>query len=316
MKTLITRVSSIAFAVIFFAVAVQAQLKEVAVPAPLASPSVEASKRAKFQQDFVKASEEYEAGLKKLSELYTESLQKLTDQNAKLKELYGDGIISRKEMETSEASVAEARAKLEDISKQMEQSKAATVAAMKAPLANEPLDAVSGVHLWTTGNKNVDSLIKYYGVKYGVDPYLVFCVMHQESRFGSGATSNKGAMGLMQLMPGTAARYGVRNPYDPAQSIMGGTRYLKDLLGLFSGRVDLVLAGYNAGEGAVMKYGNRVPPYAETQNYVRKISYRYGQALHTVQPPLKKVSSGPTNKANELSPLIFTKEASVKGIAG
>jgi soluble lytic murein transglycosylase-like protein len=85
-------------------------------------------------------------------------------------------------------------------------------------------------------------------------------------------------MGLMQLMPGTAARYGIVNAYDPAQSIMGGTRYLADLLRLFGGRVDLALAGYNAGEGAVMKYGRRVPPYAETQNYVRTIGARYAQS--------------------------------------
>jgi soluble lytic murein transglycosylase-like protein len=85
-------------------------------------------------------------------------------------------------------------------------------------------------------------------------------------------------MGLMQLMPGTAARYGVTNAYDPAQSIRGGTRYIADLLRLFGGRVDLALAGYNAGEGAVMKYGRRVPPYAETQNYVRTIGARYAQS--------------------------------------
>ena len=79
----------------------------------------------------------------------------------------------------------------------------------------------------------------------------------------------------MQLMPGTAARYGVMNANDPAQNIMGGTRYLKDLLRLFPGRIDLVLAGYNAGEGAVIKYGQTIPPYKETQNYVRLISLRY-----------------------------------------
>jgi soluble lytic murein transglycosylase-like protein len=79
----------------------------------------------------------------------------------------------------------------------------------------------------------------------------------------------------MQLMPGTAARYGVKNPYDVAQSIMGGTRYLKDLLHMFNGRVDLALAGYNAGEGAVMKYGNNIPPYSETRNYVKLILKRY-----------------------------------------
>ena len=81
----------------------------------------------------------------------------------------------------------------------------------------------------------------------------------------------------MQLMPETAARYGVTNPYDIAQSIMGGTRYLKDLLKMFNGRVDLALAGYNAGEGAVMKYNYNVPPYDETRNYVRLILMRYGK---------------------------------------
>ena len=79
----------------------------------------------------------------------------------------------------------------------------------------------------------------------------------------------------MQLMPDTAARYGVTNPYDAAQNIKGGTRYLKDLLKMFNGRVDLALAGYNAGEGAVMKYGNTIPPYSETRNYVRLILKRY-----------------------------------------
>jgi soluble lytic murein transglycosylase-like protein len=76
-------------------------------------------------------------------------------------------------------------------------------------------------------------------------------------------------------MPGTARRFGVRNPHDPAQSISGGTRYIKQLLHMFGGRVDLALAGYNAGEGSVRKYGRRVPPYRETRNYVRRISARY-----------------------------------------
>ena len=93
----------------------------------------------------------------------------------------------------------------------------------------------------------------------------------------SGAVSPKGAQGLMQLMPDTAARYGVTNPYDVAQNIKGGTRYLKDLLTMFNGRVDLALAGYNAGEGAVMKFGNTVPPYDETRNYVKLILKRYGK---------------------------------------
>ena len=128
---------------------------------------------------------------------------------------------------------------------------------------------------WSTGSGNLDNLIRQAGTRYGVDPYLIFCVMEQESHFNPRAVSPKGARGLMQLMPGTSARFGVRRPHDPAQNISGGTRYLKQLLSQFNGRVDLVLASYNAGEGAVIRFGHRVPPYKETRNYVKRISYRY-----------------------------------------
>lgn len=131
---------------------------------------------------------------------------------------------------------------------------------------------------WTTGNGRLDNLIRHNGAKYGIDPYLIFCVMEQESHFNSRALSPKGARGLMQLMPGTAARFGVRNSSDPAQNIAGGTRYLKQLMGQFDGRIDLVLASYNAGEGAVLKFGRKVPPYRETRDYVKRISYRYRRA--------------------------------------
>jgi soluble lytic murein transglycosylase-like protein len=136
---------------------------------------------------------------------------------------------------------------------------------------------------WTTGNPKLDEMIRIGGQNVGVDPYLIFCVMEQESRFNARAVSPKGARGLMQLMPGTAARFGVRNSFDPQQNIMGGTRYLKLLLEQFNGRVDLVLASYNAGEGAVMKYGGNVPPYRETRDYVRRIGARYGQTNSLVQ---------------------------------
>jgi soluble lytic murein transglycosylase-like protein len=90
----------------------------------------------------------------------------------------------------------------------------------------------------------------------------------------------------MQLMPGTGARFGVRRPHDPAQNIAGGTRYLRELLNKFNNRVDLVLASYNAGEGAVIKFGHRVPPYQETRNYVKKISKRYKRTTaRTKKPP-------------------------------
>ena len=138
---------------------------------------------------------------------------------------------------------------------------------------------------WSTGRAGLDSLIRQSGNKYGVDPYLIFLVMEQESHFNTRALSPKGARGLMQLMPGTAARFGVRRPHDAAQNISGGTRYLRELLNRFNNRVDLVLASYNAGEGAVIKFGHRVPPYRETRNYVKKISKQYKRATARTKKP-------------------------------
>jgi Transglycosylase SLT domain len=129
---------------------------------------------------------------------------------------------------------------------------------------------------WTSGDKKIDELIRVNATRFGLNPYLVFCVIEHESHFRVRAVSPKGARGLMQLMPGTASRFGVRRSFDPAQNIFGGTQYLKELLTMFSGRLDLALASYNAGEGAVFKYGRTVPPYRETREYVRRISQRYG----------------------------------------
>ncbi len=147
---------------------------------------------------------------------------------------------------------------------------------------------------WTSGNPKIDSLIKHNGAKYGIDPYLIFCVMEQESHFNIRALSPKGAHGLMQLMPGTSARFGVSRPSDPAQNIAGGTRYLKQLMGKFDGRIDLVLASYNAGEGAVLRFGRKVPPYRETRAYVKRISYRYRRTKPVVTA---KNTLGPVARA-------------------
>ena len=132
-------------------------------------------------------------------------------------------------------------------------------------------NALSG---FTTGNASVDGFIVESGKRNAVDPLLLYSIMHQESTFKRNALSPKGASGLMQLMPPTARRFGVSKIWDPQQNIEGGARYMRFLLDQF-GDVQLALAGYNAGEGAVMKYGNRVPPYRETQEYVRRISKRY-----------------------------------------
>jgi soluble lytic murein transglycosylase-like protein len=149
---------------------------------------------------------------------------------------------------------------------------------------------------WSTGRQALDSLIRQNGSKHNVDPYLIFLVMEQESHFNAHAVSPKGARGLMQLMPGTAARFGVRRPHDPAQNISGGTRYLRQLLSKFNNRVDLVLASYNAGEGAVMKFGHRVPPYQETRNYVKKISYKYKRSIAKTTSPTPNESAAGTGE--------------------
>lgn len=127
---------------------------------------------------------------------------------------------------------------------------------------------------FTTGNATVDGFIVESSKRNSVDPLLLYSIMHQESTFKRNALSPKGASGLMQLMPPTARRFGVSKIWDPQQNIEGGARYMRFLLDHF-GDVQLALAGYNAGEGAVMKYGNRIPPYRETQEYVRRISKRY-----------------------------------------
>ena len=129
---------------------------------------------------------------------------------------------------------------------------------------------------WTSGNSAIDQLIRANADRFGIDPYLVFLVIEKESRFRTRAVSPKGAMGLMQLMPGTARRLGVRRPFDPADNIRGGTQYMRELMSMFGGKVELVLASYNAGEGAVLKYGRNVPPYRETRDYVKTIGKRYG----------------------------------------
>lgn len=102
-------------------------------------------------------------------------------------------------------------------------------------------------------------------------PELLHAVVRIESAYNPGAVSPAGATGLMQLMPATAARYRVTNIEDPTENLRGGARYLRDLLDMFGNDLQLALAAYNAGENAVAQYGNRIPPYPETQRYVRKV---------------------------------------------
>jgi soluble lytic murein transglycosylase-like protein len=117
----------------------------------------------------------------------------------------------------------------------------------------------------------------------GVDSALVHAVISAESGYNPSAVSRTGARGLMQLMPATAERYGVQNIMDPTENIIAGVKYLRDLLAMFQGNMELAVAAYNAGENAVIRYGNKVPPYAETMGYVPKVLafYRKFQQRHS-----------------------------------
>lgn len=131
----------------------------------------------------------------------------------------------------------------------------------------------------------IEALVKQMAPTYGLQPELVLAVIEAESAFDPQARSVKNAQGLMQLIPTTAERFGVQDPYDPVQNLRGGMAYLRWLLAYFQGDVRLTLAGYNAGEGAVLRYGG-VPPYAETRAYVEKITQVYGFSAH---PPVAQV---------------------------
>ena len=119
--------------------------------------------------------------------------------------------------------------------------------------------------------RKLTPLIRQQAEKHKVDSALVMAVIHAESAYDQDALSRAGAVGLMQLMPKTAERFGVTNRNNPAQNISGGTRYLRHLLELFKFDIKLALAAYNAGESAVAKYGNKIPPYPETQTYVKRV---------------------------------------------
>jgi soluble lytic murein transglycosylase-like protein len=150
--------------------------------------------------------------------------------------------------------------------------------AYKQPKVSAPPQTVFyGSHPGTL-SPQLEAIVNHVSHDYAVDKSLVQAVIHAESDFDANAVSPKGASGLMQLMPETAQRYGVRDIFDPEQNIIGGVRYLRDLLETFGHDVRLALAAYNAGERTVLRYGG-IPPYPETMHYVNKVMLlhsRYG----------------------------------------
>lgn len=151
--------------------------------------------------------------------------------------------------------------------------------------AQSPIKSKRKAGRVTSGNRMIDDVVMASSARHGVDPKLVFAVMRKESRFNPRARSGKNAMGLMQIVPATAHRFHKSNPLDIGQNVDCGVQYLRFLLEKFSGDVRLALAGYNAGENAVVHCGYRVPNIRETKNYVNTIVADYGQTHHPILDP-------------------------------
>ena len=145
------------------------------------------------------------------------------------------------------------------------------IATPKPTDAAAPVAALPRKQASLSRKAGFDQLVDEVSRTYGLESALLHAVISVESSYNPKAVSKKGAAGLMQLMPQTAKRYGVADAFDPVQNLNGGARYLRDLLRLFNNNTSLALAAYNAGEQAVMKHGNRIPPYRETLNYVPQV---------------------------------------------
>jgi soluble lytic murein transglycosylase-like protein len=147
----------------------------------------------------------------------------------------------------------------------------------KRIIRTRPVNYAAALPFAGLNKKKFADLIAEAANRHQVDVNLLHAVIQAESAYDAGAISSAGAVGLMQLMPDTARRYGVVNRNDPVQNIDGGTHYLKDLLKMFDSKLHLAVAAYNAGEGAVIRYNNSIPPYPETQNYVKTVLALYNR---------------------------------------
>jgi soluble lytic murein transglycosylase-like protein len=170
---------------------------------------------------------------------------------------------------------------------------------VRTVVVSAPRDLPKPAELTQVDAADVPQIVEAVAKQYEVDPLLVHSVIQTESAYNPYAVSPKGAQGLMQLMPDTAKRFGVRNSFDVKENIEGGVRYLKYLGTLFPDDPKLAIAAYNAGEGAVWKYGKTVPPYRETEQYVERVGKRYGKARRAAE---QKKSSEPVQTASVSRP--------------
>jgi soluble lytic murein transglycosylase-like protein len=171
---------------------------------------------------------------------------------------------------------------------------------VRTVVVNHPIPQAKPAELRQVDSANVPALVEAVAKQYDVDPLLVHSVIQTESNYNPYAVSPKGAQGLMQLMPGTAKRFGVQNSFDIKQNIEGGVRYLKYLGTLFPDDPRLAIAAYNAGEGAVWKYGNNIPPYRETEQYVQRVNQKYGKARRAAEQ--QKAAAEPVQTASAAKP--------------
>jgi hypothetical protein len=180
----------------------------------------------------------------------------------------------------------------------------------KTPEKCEPPQFRSLPGTFATPPAEIKAAVHKMAPTYGLDPDLVLAVIAVESAFRTDVVSHKNAMGLLQLIPETAERFGVTDPFDPQQNMRGGMKYLRWLLAYFEGDVTLALAGYNAGEGAVEKYRG-VPPYAETQDYVVKVHSLYKFRRHPYDPGVTKAAGLPRAK-EEVAELSYASTPAAK----